>query len=61
MDNLVYAYDNNNVGNKLVSVTDNSTSVFGFNDGNTGSADYVYDTNGNLTTSSAKCVLCECL
>ncbi|WP_299441934.1 DUF6443 domain-containing protein [uncultured Aquimarina sp.] len=54
MDNLVYAYDNNNVGNKLVSVTDNSTSVFGFNDGNTGSADYVYDTNGNLTIDHNK-------
>ena len=47
-DQLEYAY----VGNQLVSVEDKARPELrknGFKDGNTGSADYVYDSNGNLT------------
>ena len=43
VDNLIYQYN----GNKLVNVTDNSGSVYGFKDvSNT--MDFAYDDNGNL-------------
>ncbi len=45
-DDLNYGYD---VGNKLLSVRDNSTlPTEGFLDGNPGGTDYDYDDNGNL-------------
>ncbi len=46
------AYDYGSGGNQLMKVTDNAPSGFkalGFNDSNTGSDDYAYDENGNLT------------
>ncbi len=47
MDNLSYDYTNR--GNQLSAVTDNGGSDEGFADGHTGSGDYFYDQNGNLT------------
>ncbi|MBT1695342.1 hypothetical protein KK083_00550 [Fulvivirgaceae bacterium PWU4] len=49
IDALSYTYPTNS--NQLGSVTDNATNNAddGFGDGNTGTADYEYDANGNLT------------
>ncbi len=52
MDQLNYIYNNN----KLLAVTDNGETEYGFKDGNTTSYDYSYDANGNLTTDANKSV-----
>jgi RHS repeat-associated protein len=57
IDNLSYSYENNQIGNKLRAVTDNSgsTAALGdFTDNNTTADDYGYDVNGNLTTDLNK-------
>ncbi len=51
MDNLTYSYD---AGNKLEAVTDISTNVEGFRDGNTTGNDYSYDVNGNMIVDQNK-------
>ena len=51
MDQLQYTY---NEGNQLMAVTDSSTSLEGFKDGNKGGDDYGYDDNGNLTSDLNK-------
>src|SRR5690606_34531045 len=57
MDNLAYTYQNgNNNSNRLMRVED-STSVFdtnGFLNGNSGTDDYAYDANGNMTKDKNK-------
>ncbi|MEW7279223.1 DUF6443 domain-containing protein [Aquimarina sp. 2201CG1-2-11] len=54
MDKLVYNYSHNEVSNKLLKVTDNTTNTFGFKDGNKNGDDFVYDENGNLTIDRNK-------
>ena len=49
MDNLVYNYNNSNIGNKLMKVLDSSLITEGLKDGNTVGDDYSYDANGNMT------------
>lgn len=51
IDNLSYNYD---TGNKLMSVSDTTSNILGFNDGNTSGNDYDYDVNGNLIKDSNK-------
>ncbi len=51
MDNLIYSYD---AGNKLETVTDISTNIEGFRDGNTTGNDYNYDVNGNMIVDQNK-------
>src|SRR5690606_11565093 len=57
MDNLTYTYQNgNNNSNRLMRVED-GTSVFdtnGFLNGNSGTDDYAYDANGNMTKDKNK-------
>jgi RHS repeat-associated protein len=52
MDNLVYTYETNS--NKLKKVTDTSGKIQGFNDGANQTTEYVYDTNGNMTSDANK-------
>ncbi len=54
MDKLVYNYSHNEVSNKLLKVTDNTTNTFGFKDGNKTGDDFEYDVNGNLTIDRNK-------
>lgn len=54
MDELTYVYDD---GNKLMHVTDAGNVDFGFKDGpstGSGTADYAYDVNGNMTSDKNK-------
>ena len=53
MDDLTYAYANNNNSNQLVSVTDAQDPATGFKDGNQGE-DYSYDESGNLIEDKNK-------
>ncbi|WP_317224929.1 RHS repeat domain-containing protein [Chryseobacterium aahli] len=55
IDNLTYAYENNNQSNRLSSVTDTSTNYFGYPDtsGNT----INYDLNGNMINHLDKGIL----
>ncbi|MCK8523270.1 DUF6443 domain-containing protein [Aquimarina sp. D1M17] len=52
IDNLVYRYSP--TSNKLLAVTDNSTSTEGFNDGNKTGDDFEYDSNGNMIVDHNK-------
>ncbi len=57
MDNLSYTYNENNLGNKLINVSDSAPSLdrdFGFKDGTNGGDDYRYDANGNMTSDENK-------
>ncbi|HEY1201042.1 MAG TPA: hypothetical protein VGE79_08685, partial [Niastella sp.] len=55
VDNLAYAYMNNNNSNKLLAVSDNAAGAPGdFTDKNTSLDDYTYDNNGNLLTDKNK-------
>ncbi|MEW7278828.1 DUF6443 domain-containing protein [Aquimarina sp. 2201CG1-2-11] len=54
MDKLVYNYSHNEISNKLLKVTDNTTNTFGFKDGNKTGDDYSYDANGNLLVDRNK-------
>ncbi|MGY3793778.1 DUF6443 domain-containing protein [uncultured Aquimarina sp.] len=54
MDQLTYNYNENEIGNQLTSVTDNSGITTGFNDKNTSGNDYLYDENGNMTKDNNK-------
>jgi RHS repeat-associated protein len=47
-DQLAYRYDDANVSNKLLAVTDNQSSTLGFSDGNTAGDDYDYWPDGSL-------------
>ncbi len=52
IDNLAYAYEANT--NKLTTVTDATTSLEGFKDGNKTGLDFTYDVNGNMTIDKNK-------
>jgi RHS repeat-associated protein len=52
IDNLAYTYEANT--NKLTTVTDATTSLEGFKDGNKTGLDYTYDVNGNMTIDKNK-------
>jgi RHS repeat-associated protein len=52
VDNLSYTYGSSS--NKLLAVTNSSSTPVGFVDGNKSGNDYVYDENGNLTTDNNK-------
>lgn len=59
IDDLTYSYSKQGLGNKLVSVYDAAPAAANntlgdFTDKNTGSDDYIYDENGNLTTDLNK-------
>lgn len=50
MDNLSYSYGNGTAqSNRLLKVTDSGDATKGFIDVNSGSDDYIYDVNGNLS------------
>lgn len=51
MDDLNYFYD---TGNKLIKVTDNGSTGYGFVDGVNSSIEYEYDGNGNMTSDANK-------
>jgi hypothetical protein len=56
IDNLIYAYDENNK-NRLMMVTDATNSPVGFkddSDGTNDSTDYGYDANGNMVADQNK-------
>ncbi|WP_103068807.1 DUF6443 domain-containing protein [Aquimarina sediminis] len=53
-DLLTYNYSHNEVGNKLLKVTDAGDKTKGFIDGNTTGNDYAYDENGNLIIDQNK-------
>ncbi len=56
MDNLTFDYGSADVkSNQLLAITDTGTSA-GFIDGNTGSTDYTYDKNGNMTVDKNKSI-----
>jgi RHS repeat-associated protein len=52
IDNLSYTYGSSS--NKLLAVTNSSSTPVGFVDGNKSGNDYAYDGNGNLTTDNNK-------
>src|SRR5690606_16893311 len=54
MDILSYNYDNSNIGNKLIKVTDTGNTTFGFKDGANTSIEYQYDGNGNMISDANK-------
>ncbi|GAA3630761.1 DUF6443 domain-containing protein [Flavivirga jejuensis] len=54
IDQLTYAYDNNEVSNKLKVVNDTSGSTEGFNNGASSTDEYSYDVNGNMTQDDNK-------
>jgi RHS repeat-associated protein len=52
IDNLSYSYGSSS--NKLLAITNSSSTPVGFVDGNKSGNDYAYDENGNLTTDNNK-------
>ena len=57
IDWLVYDYGNGlNRSNRLLSVTDNSSGIDGFKDGNISGNDYEYDANGSLIADKNKSI-----
>jgi len=54
IDALLYTYANNNTGNQLMKVTDNSNKSVGFIDGTNAGDDYAYDLNGNMVSDANK-------
>ncbi|MDL2142626.1 DUF6443 domain-containing protein [Flavobacterium tructae] len=57
IDALVYTYANNNTGNQLMKVTDNSNKSVGFIDGTNAGDDYAYDLNGNMVSDANKNII----
>jgi|GEM_PF-2927880 len=57
MDNLTYTYQNGNTNSNRLMRVEDSTSVYdnnGFQNGNSGTDDYAYDANGNMTEDKNK-------
>jgi RHS repeat-associated protein len=59
VDNLAYTYQSSGFSNKLDDITDNggtTTKLDDFKDAHTGTGDYAYDLNGNLTKDLNKAI-----
>jgi RHS repeat-associated protein len=60
IDKLSYNYGTGNEeSNQILSINDDGLKERGFEDGNIGSTDYLYDANGNLTEDKNKKLLFE--